>query len=150
MTDITLTGSAQTVTGNNAGDTFHSNNTGNHLIGGTGADVFDIGRAGDVVTGGGGADTFAFAETPWAGSVITDFSLSQDKIDLSGLLSHDGYTGSNAIADGWIKIADDGQGDAQVWSDLDKTVPGEGWYVVATVDHVAAASLHMQGAFITG
>jgi hypothetical protein len=102
-----------------------------------------------VVTGNGGADSFAFAETPWAGATIADFS-SQDQVDLSGLLAKEGYAGSDAVADGWIRIADDGHGNAQIASDLDKVSPGEGWYVVATLDHVAASSLHMQGAFITG
>jgi len=151
VTDITLTGSRQTVTGNDAGDAFHSdNNTGNVLIGGAGSDLFDIGRAGDVVTGGGGADTFAFAETPWTGATITDFNLAQDRLDLTVLLARSHYMGSGAVADGYLKIVDDGAGDAQVWSDLDKVAPGAGWVLVATLDHVSATSLHLSGAFITG
>ncbi|MGZ3277016.1 MAG: type I secretion C-terminal target domain-containing protein [Caulobacteraceae bacterium] len=150
VTDITLTGSAQTVRGNDLGDTFHSNNTGNVLTGGTGSDVFDLGRAGDVASGGAGADTFAFAETPWTGARITDFSTAQDRLDLTGLLSKSGYAGSTPIADGYLRIADDGAGDAQVWSNLDKVSPGLGWYLVATLDHVSASALHVSGAFITG
>jgi hypothetical protein len=149
VTDITLTGSQQTVYGNGAGDTFHSNNTGNSLFGGAGNDTFDLGRGGDWATGGGGNDVFAFAETPWAGGHITDFNTG-DKIDLTGLLARSGYTGSNAIGDGYVKITDDGRGDAQIWSDLDKVQSGLGWWVVTTLDHVTASSLHMSGAFITG
>jgi beta-glucanase (GH16 family) len=147
--DITLSGSQQTVTGNDAGDTFHSNNSGNHLIGGAGADTFAIGRGGDVVTGGGGADTFAFAETPWAGAHITDFTPGVDAIDLSGLLAHDGYTGSDPVADGYVKV-EDAAGGAQVWSNLDPVSPGSGWWLVATLDNVSAAGIHVQGAFVTG
>ncbi|MGZ6011091.1 MAG: family 16 glycosylhydrolase, partial [Caulobacteraceae bacterium] len=150
VTDITLTGSQQTVHGNDLGDTFHTNNSGNVLAGGAGNDVFDLGRGGDWATGGGGNDTFAFAETPWAGATITDFAAGQDRMDLTGLLARSGYAGSNAIGDGYIRIVDDSAGDAQVWSNLDKVVPGYGWYLVATLDHVAASSLHMSGAFVTG
>jgi Ca2+-binding RTX toxin-like protein len=150
VTSITLTGSGQTVTGNNAGDTFTSNNTGNHLIGGTGADTFVIGRAGDVVTGGAGPDSFVFKETPWSGARITDFAAGQDGIDLTSLLARSGYAGSDPIADGYVKITADASGAAQVWSDLDHVSPGAGWWLVATLDGVATSSLHMHGAFITG
>src|SRR5262249_2867895 len=54
---VDLVGSHQTITGNDAGDTFISNDSGNVLIGGAGADFFEIGRGGDTVTGAGGADT---------------------------------------------------------------------------------------------
>jgi beta-glucanase (GH16 family) len=143
VTDVTLTGSQQVVTGNSAGDTFHSNNSGNYLTGGTGNDTFDLGRGGDWATGGGGNDVFAFAETPWAGGGITDFNAG-DKVDLTGLLARSGYTGANAIGAGYIKITDDGSGDAQIWSNLSST-----WWLVTTVQHVPAASLHMTGAFIS-
>ena len=149
VTSITLTGSAQTVTGNNAGDIFVSNNTGNHLIGGSGADTFIIGRGGDVVSGGAGSDSFMFNEVPWAGGHITDFS-AQDHIDLTGMLSKLGYAGSDPVADGVLKITADGAGGAQLWADLDPVSPGAGWWLATTIDHQAPVSLHLQGAFITG
>ena len=98
VTSITLTGtSAQTVTGNNAGDTFHSNNNANHLIGGTGDDTFYIGRAGDTVTGGGGHDTFMFNENPWSPyGHITDFN-ADDVIDLTPTLAKASYSGSDPV-----------------------------------------------------
>jgi hypothetical protein len=144
VTDITLTGSQQAIYGNNLGDTFHSDNNTAYLFGGTGNDTFDFGRGGDWAQGGGGADTFVFAATPWAGGGITDFG-PDDKIDLTGLLASSGYTGSNAIGAGVIKITDDGQGDAQIWSNLNSS-----WWLVTTLQHVQASSLHMSGAFITG
>jgi Ca2+-binding RTX toxin-like protein len=136
--------------GSATGQTYTSDNNGDHWIGTAADDTFNLGRGGDVVTGNGGADLFKFAETPWAGAEITDFSTADDRIDLTGLLQKSGYTGSDAIADGYLKIADDGAGDAQIWSNLDKVQAGLGWYVVATLDHVSAASLHLNGAFITG
>jgi beta-glucanase (GH16 family) len=149
VNSITLTGSAQTITGNDGGDTFVSNNNANHLTGGAGNDTFILGRGGDAATGGGGSDTFVFNETPWSGSHITDFDPAHDTIDLTGLLSHDGYTGQDPVADGYIKVQD-GAGGTQVWSNLDTVSPGAGWWLVATLDNVAAAQAHVHGAFITG
>jgi len=149
VTDITLQGAQQTVTGNGAGDTFHSNNTGNHLIGGAGNDTFILGRGGDVATGGGGSDTFVFNETPWAGGHVTDFNPGADTLDLTGLLTHSGYHGSDAAADGYVKIVD-AAGGAQVWSNLDSVSPGAGWWLVTSLDGVTASSVHLHGAFISG
>jgi beta-glucanase (GH16 family)/Ca2+-binding RTX toxin-like protein len=145
VTTITLTGAWQTVHGNDAGDTFIvANSTGNALYGGAGNDTFYMGRNGDWAAGGGGSDTFVFQATPWKAGGVTDFGPG-DKIDLTGLLAHAGYTGSDPVGAGYLKITDDGQGDAQIWSNLNAT-----WWQVTTLDHVAAASLHVSGAFITG
>jgi beta-glucanase (GH16 family) len=149
VSSITLTGSHQTITGNGAGDTFVSNNSGNTLIGGAGDDTFVLGRGGDWATGGAGADTFQFTGTPWAVGHITDFTPGQDAIDLSGLLAASGYTGSNAVADGYIKIVADAAG-AQIWSNLEKVQAGLGWWEATVLDGVSADSLHMQGGLITG
>jgi beta-glucanase (GH16 family) len=149
VTSITLVGSRQTVTGNDAGDTFISNNTGNRLIGGAGADAFDIGRGGDVVTGGDGADRFVFAETPWAAGHITDFTAGQDVVEISGLLARSGYTGSDPVADGYIRIVADAAG-AQIWSNLDPVSPGAGWWLVTTLDGVSASVLQLHNGVISG
>ncbi|MGZ3277019.1 MAG: family 16 glycosylhydrolase [Caulobacteraceae bacterium] len=144
VTSITLTGSSwQTVTGNDLGDTFISNNNGNTLTGGAGNDTFYLGRGGDWAAGGGGSDTFVYHETPWAGGGVTDFGAG-DKIDLTGLLAASGYTGSDPVGAGYIKIADNASGDAQIWSHLNST-----WWLVATLDHVSTANLHVNAAFVT-
>jgi Ca2+-binding RTX toxin-like protein len=144
VTDITLTGSHQTVYGNNTGDTFHSNDTGNHLFGGTGNDVFDLGRGGDWAVGNGGSDVFAFAATPWAAGGVTDFTAG-DTVDLTGLLHASGYMGSDPVGAGYIKIVADSAGNAQIWSDLDQVAPGLGWWQVTTLQHVAPSQLQVQG-----
>jgi len=144
VTDVTLTGSQQAVYGNNLGDTFHSDDNTAYLFGGTGNDTFDLGRGGDWAQGGGGNDVFAFAATPWAAGGITDFNAG-DTLDLTGLLHGSGYTGSDPVGAGYLKITDDGSGDAQVWSNLN----GQ-WWQVTTLYHTQASSLHVAGAFITG
>src|SRR6185437_5436629 len=63
---VTLVGSAaQTVTGNELGDTIVSNDQASTLIGGTGNDTLVAGHAANVMTGGQGADTFQFNALPW-------------------------------------------------------------------------------------
>jgi hypothetical protein len=126
---ITLTGSQQTVTANDAHDTtIWSNNTGNVINGGSGDDTIHIGRGGDWVTGGAGTDTFVFDDIPWAPATITDLLPDQgDAIDVSGILARAGYTGSDPIADGYLKIS--GQ---QIFADYNQ--PGnDGWWLVANV-----------------
>jgi beta-glucanase (GH16 family) len=145
VTSITLTGAWQTIHGNDAGDTFIvANSTANALYGGAGNDTFYMGRSGDWAAGGGGSNTFIFQATPWTAGGITDFG-PNDKIDLTGLLANDGYTGSDPVGAGYLKITDDGQGDAQIWSNLNST-----WWLVTTLDHVQVSSLHVSGAFISG
>jgi Ca2+-binding RTX toxin-like protein len=146
VTSITLTGAWQTVHGNDAGDTFIvAKSTGNALYGGAGNDTFDMGRNGDWASGGGGSDTFVFQATPWAAGGITDFDPAHDKLDLTGLLANAGYTGTDPVGAGYLKLTDDGQGDAQVWSNLNSV-----WWLVTTLQHVQVSSLHVNGAFITG
>jgi Ca2+-binding RTX toxin-like protein len=149
VTAVTLTGSGQTVAGNDLGDTFTSNNSGNHIAGGAGADTFNLGRGGDVVTGGGGTDTFAFGETPWAGGHITDFAPGQDRLNLGGMFAHYGYAGSNPLADGRLSLVADGLGDTQVWFNMDGLTGASGAWLVTTLDHVNPASLHVNGGWIS-
>jgi hypothetical protein len=143
---VFLAGAGQTVTANDAGDVIWSNNTGNALIGGAGNDVFYLGRGGDWVVGGGGADTFKFSEIPWAGAHVLDFTAG-DALDLTLMLAAV-YPLPDPISAGYLKLTDDGAGDAQVWADYH--VPGnDSWWLVATLDGVSASSLHYANGLIT-
>lgn len=73
---------------------------------GTDGDDTIIGLQGrDVLTGGKGRDQFVYESVRDAGDVITDFEVARDKIVVSELLNSVGYRGSNAIADGYISLA---------------------------------------------
>jgi beta-glucanase (GH16 family) len=142
VTDITLTGSGQTVYGNDQGDTFHSNNTGNHLIGGAGADTFILGRGGDVATGNGGADTFTYNEVPWAPGAITDFNGGEgDRIDLQGLLGTmtNYQPGSDPFANGFLQYVTDSSGNVVLQANY-QVSGNDGWWTVATLDNVTNPS----------
>jgi hypothetical protein len=65
-------------------------------------------------------------------------------LDLTGLMSTTSDTGSDGFADGYLKITDDGSGNAQVWADY--FLPGnDGWWLVETLDGVAPSSLTHSG-----
>jgi Ca2+-binding RTX toxin-like protein len=132
-----------------AGQTFTSDNSGDHWTGSTGPDTFYVGRGGDVLTGAGGDDTFVFREAPWARAQITDFHAG-DQIDLSSMLARYGYQGSDPIGDGHMKIVSDGAGGAQIWFDFDGLPSASGTWQLATLDHFAPSQLHVSGAYITG
>ncbi|MGZ3344501.1 MAG: hypothetical protein ACXU82_07680, partial [Caulobacteraceae bacterium] len=70
---------------------------------------------------------------------------SGDTLDLTGMLAIDGWKTGDAVAQGYLKVTADAAGEAQIWSHL-----GGQWWLVDTLDHVAPASLHVSGAFITG
>jgi beta-glucanase (GH16 family) len=131
------------------GQTFTSDDHGDQWVGTSGNDVFNLGRGGDYVTGNGGADTFKFAQIPWAGGHITDFSAS-DMLDLSGMFASVGYSGSNPVADGRLAFVSDGQGGTQIWFDADGLPIGSGGtWLVTTLDHVAPSSLSISNGLIS-
>jgi Ca2+-binding RTX toxin-like protein len=143
---VFLTGSGQTVTGNDQGDVFWSNNAGNRLLGGAGNDTFYLGRGGDTATGNGGADVFKFSEVPWAGGHITDFAAG-DALDLTLMLTTVSPP-SEAISAGYLKLTDDGSGDAQVWANYHRP-DNDVWWLVTTLDGVSVSSLHYANGVIT-
>ncbi|HWE71842.1 MAG TPA: type I secretion C-terminal target domain-containing protein [Stellaceae bacterium] len=141
VTNVVLTGSsAQTVTANNAGDTITSNDSGSTIIGGTGNDTFIAGHGADILTGG-GSDSFAFNYLPWNAGQITDFTPGSDVLNLKGIFSTLGYTGTNPVGDGYLKFVSDGSGDTKVIVDPQgpsTTTP----ITVTTLDHVAPSAIH--------
>jgi hypothetical protein len=143
VTGLILSGSHQTVSGNDGGDVFYSNDTGNHLIGGGGNDTFNVGQGGDVITGGGGADSIVIDAVPATAGAVTDFGAS-DQLNLSGLLASLSYSGANPVADGVIKFTDDGSGAAQVWANS-----GGAWALVALLDGTTAARLQIAAGDVT-
>jgi serralysin len=141
VTNVVLTGStAQTVTANNLGDTITSNDHGSTITGGSGNDTLIAGHSNDTLIGGGGADTFVYNAVPWNAGQITDFTSGTDRIDLTNLLTANGYTGSTPVADGWVAFASDGHGNTLLEvNNHDASTP---WpMAVVTLDGVAASAM---------
>ncbi|MEO0687891.1 MAG: tandem-95 repeat protein, partial [Cyanobacteria bacterium J06649_11] len=74
----------------------------------------------DMLTGNGGADQFVYTSIRDAGDIITDFEIGSDQIVLTELLNSLGYTGSDAIGDGYVSFGSS-RGNAFVQIDQDGT-----------------------------
>jgi hypothetical protein len=96
------------------------------------------------MTGDGGADRFVFKAAPWTAGHITDFVHGTDKIDVSTLLANAHYAGSNAVADGYLKLVDNGAGSTWLYFDSDGTGSADPWgSFLTTVDKVSPSGLSL-------
>ena len=69
---------------------------GNDLLdGGNGRDILDGGAGDDVLTGGRGSDTFVF-RPGFGHDTITDFSIFEDRLDISGFHNRPGISFSRS------------------------------------------------------
>ena len=115
---------------------------GSNLTGGAGADTLIAATGPDTLTGAGGADRFVYGDVPWQAGHVTDFTPGVDKLDVSGWLTKVGYAGTNPIADSYIKLISDGQGDTWIYFDRDGTGTADQWGAfVTTLDHVSPGSV---------
>lgn len=131
-----------TVGENTSGQHIVSDRYGDSMVGGAGDDTLEAGQGPDVMTGGAGADAFVFGQVPWNAGHVTDFQVGADRIDLSALLAASGYSGSDAQADGYIRI--EGSANATtVYFDPDGPASGNPWPMkIVTLDNVSANGLN--------
>jgi Ca2+-binding RTX toxin-like protein len=97
------------------------------IVGGAGA---------DTLIGGTGSDRFVYTALTDAGDLITDFG-NGDLLDLRDLFRALNYTGSNAIADGYLRLVKVG-GNTQVQLDAKN---GAGFITLVTLNGVAPEQL---------
>ncbi len=108
---------------------------------GTDGPDFIVGLRGrDVLSGGGGMDTFIYNEITEGGDIIVDFTVGEDRIDLSGLLSGLGVTSEDPIADGYVSFRDRASA-SFVLVDADGFGPNRARTLIK-VDGVTAADLN--------
>jgi len=112
------------------------------LAGGAGDDVIIASQQGsDTMTGNGGSDHFVFQQTPWTPEEITDFTRGVDKIDISALLNAVHYSGTDPIADPYIRLGDNGHG-TWVYFDSDGAGTADQWGAhIADLDGVTYTTL---------
>ena len=80
------------------------NNGRNPIVGTAGSDYITGGPGAKTITGGLGNDFFVFTNLRDVGQRITDFTVGEDKIVLTALLSSISYNGTNPIADQYIRF----------------------------------------------
>ncbi|MBU7587265.1 MAG: tandem-95 repeat protein, partial [Nostoc sp. TH1S01] len=89
--------------GGDGDDILDGSNGNDTLIGGNGNDTLVGGAGNDKLTGGTGNDRFVYTSINERGDKITDFSSTDDVLVVQTLLSNLNYTGTNPIADGYIR-----------------------------------------------
>ena len=80
------------------------NNGRNSIVGTVGSDYITGLAGAKTLTGGQGNDSFVFTNMRDVGQRIADFTVGEDKLVFTQLFSSLGYTGSNPIADSYIKF----------------------------------------------
>ncbi|EJM61988.1 parallel beta-helix repeat (two copies) [Pseudomonas sp. GM50] len=127
---ITVQGTAgnDTLLGSAASEIFYGGAGNDTINGGAGGDILVGGTGIDKLTGGTGADTFRFAAqsdsyrnaTTSFDDTITDFDVSQDKIDLAGL----GFTGLGNGRGGTLQVSYSASSDRTYIKDYDADASG--------------------------
>lgn len=82
--------------GNNGNDTLLGGLGNDRLDGGNGRDFLDGGAGDDLLTGGRGGDTFVF-KPGFGHDTITDLSIFEDRIDISGFHNRPGVSFSGSV-----------------------------------------------------
>ncbi|MHC8372069.1 M10 family metallopeptidase C-terminal domain-containing protein [Pseudomonas sp. MDT1-85] len=128
MTTVQGTAGNDTLLGSAASEIFYGGAGNDTINGGAGGDILVGGAGIDKLTGGTGADTFRFAAqsdsyrntTTSFDDIITDFDVSQDKIDLAGL----GFTGLGNGRGGTLQVSYSASSDRTYIKDYDADASG--------------------------
>jgi len=108
-----FTNKAHIATGNGLNNLIKSSIGNDTVDGGAGNDILIAQTGAYRLTGGVGSDTITFTAMG-ARSLVTDFDVGEDVLDLRPLMSKAGYDGTNPLADGAIALSVDPSGGALV------------------------------------
>ncbi|SEI08626.1 type I secretion C-terminal target domain (VC_A0849 subclass) [Pseudomonas asplenii] len=128
MTTVQGTTGNDTLVGTSANEIFYGAAGNDTIHGGAGNDILVGGAGLDKLTGGTGADTFRFTTqsdsyrttTTSLDDTITDFDVSQDRIDLAGL----GFTGLGNGHGGTLQVSYNASNDRTYLKDYDADASG--------------------------
>lgn len=128
MTTVQGTAGNDTLLGSAASEIFYGGAGNDTINGAAGGDILVGGAGIDKLTGGTGADTFRFAAqsdsyrnaTTSFDDIISDFDVTQDKIDLAGL----GFTGLGNGRGGTLQVSYSASSDRTYIKDYDADASG--------------------------
>jgi uncharacterized protein len=132
--------SSDTLNGAAGNDLLEGGNGRDVLNGGEGNDTLIGGRSNDLLTGGVGTDTFFYNNLQQARDTITDFTTTDDVIDLSNIITGDSYSSTTPFTD-YIKLTQIGA-DTVVRVDSNGDLPRRSDRVLVTLEEVSAVDLN--------
>jgi Ca2+-binding RTX toxin-like protein len=130
---------SDTVSGGFGSDTLHGGRDNDVISGDSGNDLLHGDFGNDTLTGGAGSDWFGYRALADGGDLITDFDTGRDRLDVKTLLNNLGYTGSDPLADGYLRVI--ARGDHTVIA-IDPDGTGDsGVQMLATLANVRASEV---------
>jgi subtilisin-like proprotein convertase family protein len=120
-------------------DTIVANDAGDTIQAGRGNDTIVAGTGGDTLSGGPGSDSFVFKFLGTGTDTITDFTPGTDYLGLHQLFASLGYTGSDPVADSWLKLVADASGGTDFVVDPHN---GGAPVTIADLSGVSTSALH--------
>ena len=121
--------------------------TGNdYMFGGSAATTFIDNVGVNYMSGGPGLDTFIFNTFRTVADTVANFSVGSDVINLSGLFSSLGYTGTNPIVDGWLQLVQSISGGTNF---VVNPHNGQASATQLTLEGVSPTALHLGTDFLT-
>ncbi|MGB0632140.1 MAG: calcium-binding protein, partial [Alphaproteobacteria bacterium] len=126
--------------GGDGNDTINGGTGRDRMFGEDGNDRLYGGTDADTMAGGAGADVFVYTALSDRGDTITDFDATEDSFALSVMLTALGYTGSDAVADGYLDVSQSG---ADTLVRVDADGGGDGFVNLANLENVTATDIDM-------
>jgi large repetitive protein len=134
------TGAGETLNGGIGDDTINGLAGRDSLNGGVGDDTIVGGLGSDTITTGAGRDRIVFNSLLERVDRVTDFNVNEDVVDMRAIFASLGYSGSNPISDGYLRIISSGA-NTNIEVDSNGTVGGQNFDTVVTLNNVAPSSL---------
>jgi VCBS repeat-containing protein len=143
-------GGDDTLYGGNGNDIIFGQGGNDTIDGGDGNDIIYGGLGDDTLTGGDGQDTFVWLAGETGTDTITDFSATDDKLDISDLLTN--WNGDADTLDTYLSISVDGAGNTTITIDADgdSATPNQSIVLDGADLSAYSSSAMIQGAVASG